>query len=59
MFLTGFSELFGRRQGYVVKRRLRIRTVQMGVATNFTELYESADPEVILTVLTHKVSHPS
>ena len=41
--------------GYVVKRRLRIRTLQMDVAANFTQLYESADTEVILTVLTHKV----
>jgi hypothetical protein len=27
----------------------------MDVAANFTQLYESADTEVILTVLTHKV----
>ena len=44
------------RQGYTVQRRLRLKTLQFEVAPNFTELYESADPEVILTVLTHKVS---
>ncbi|KAG0567291.1 hypothetical protein KC19_7G124200 [Ceratodon purpureus] len=45
--------------GYVVKRRLRIRTLQMNVAANFTQLYESADTEVILTVLTHKIIRAS
>lgn len=46
-------------QGYVVKRRLRIRTLRMEVAPSFTLLYESADPEVILTVLTHKIIRAS
>uniref|UniRef100_A0A7I4EH88 Sec23/sec24 transport family protein n=1 Tax=Physcomitrium patens TaxID=3218 RepID=A0A7I4EH88_PHYPA len=44
---------------YVVKRRLRVRTLQMDIATNFIELYESADTEVILTVLTHKIIRAS
>nr|XP_024383708.1 protein transport protein Sec24B-like isoform X2 [Physcomitrium patens] len=46
-------------QAYVVKRRLRLRTLQMDVAANFTELYESADTEVILAVLTHKIVRAS
>jgi len=47
------------RQGYTLKRRLRIRTLQIGVAANYAELYESVEPEVILTVLTHKIIQAS
>jgi hypothetical protein len=47
--------MFDSRQVYTLNRRLRIRTLQIGVAANYAELYESAQPEVILTVLTHKV----
>jgi hypothetical protein len=47
--------MFDSRQGYTLKRQLRIWTLQIGVAANYAELYESAQPEVILTVLTHKV----
>jgi hypothetical protein len=47
--------MFDSRQGYTLKRRLRIRTLEIGVAANYAELYESAQPEVILRVLTHKV----
>lgn len=46
---------FQNRQRYVLKRRLRVRTVELGLSRNIYELYESADPEVILTILTHKV----
>ncbi|KAH8945942.1 hypothetical protein BDL97_12G067200 [Sphagnum fallax] len=34
-------------------------SILIGVATNYAELYESAQPEVILTVLTHKVIQAS
>lgn len=47
--------MFDSRQGYTLKRQLRTWTLQIGVAVNYAELYESAQPEVILTVLTHKV----
>jgi len=47
------------RQGYTLKRRLRIRTLEIGVAANYAELYESAQPEVILRVLTHKMIQAS
>ncbi|PQM39929.1 protein transport protein SEC24 [Prunus yedoensis var. nudiflora] len=38
-----------------LKRRLRIRTLQCGVAQNINELYDSVDPEVVLSLLVHKV----
>ncbi|KAL4591727.1 hypothetical protein LXL04_004698 [Taraxacum kok-saghyz] len=40
---------------YTLKRRLRIRTMQFSVAHNFNELYDSVDPEVVLSILVHKV----
>jgi hypothetical protein len=43
------------RPKYSLKRRLRIRTLQYGVARNLNELYDSADTEVILSILVHKV----
>ncbi|XP_071710923.1 protein transport protein SEC23 D-like [Rutidosis leptorrhynchoides] len=43
------------RMKYTLKRRLRIRTMQFGVARNFNELYDSVDPEVVLSILVHKV----
>ncbi|KAG6549307.1 hypothetical protein Mapa_009293 [Marchantia paleacea] len=46
-------------QRYVLKRRLRVRTVELGLSRNIYELYESADPEVILTILTHKIIQAS
>ncbi|PRQ32268.1 putative sec23/Sec24, helical domain-containing protein [Rosa chinensis] len=45
-FLTGKHSL---------KRRLRIWTLQCGVAQNMNELYDSVDPEVVLSLLVHKV----
>jgi hypothetical protein len=43
------------RPKYSLKRRLKIRTLQYGVARNLNELYDSADTEVILSILVHKV----
>lgn len=43
------------RPNYSLKRRLRIRTLQYGIARNINELYDSADAEVILSNLVHKV----
>ncbi|CAL0304014.1 unnamed protein product [Lupinus luteus] len=43
------------RTTYSLKRRLRIRTLQFGVAKNIHELYDSCDPEVMLSLLVHKV----
>lgn len=47
------------RKHFTLQRRLRIRSVQLGVARNVGELYESADSEVILSILTHKIIHAS
>ncbi|CAM8964192.1 unnamed protein product [Rhodiola kirilowii] len=38
-----------------VQRRIRIRTMQYGAAQNIRELYDSVYPEVVLSVLVHKV----
>lgn len=38
-----------------LKRRLRIRTLQFGTSQNINELYDSVDPEVVLSLLVHKV----
>ncbi|OIW08495.1 hypothetical protein TanjilG_03171 [Lupinus angustifolius] len=43
------------RTTHSLKRRLRIRTLQFGVAKNVQELYDSCDPEVMLSLLVHKV----
>ncbi|KAI3688103.1 hypothetical protein L1987_81811 [Smallanthus sonchifolius] len=40
------------RSKYTIKRRLRIRTIQFGVAHNFND---SVDQEVVLSILVHKV----
>ncbi|KAI4373594.1 hypothetical protein MLD38_011705 [Melastoma candidum] len=40
---------------YSLQRRLRIRTVQYNTARNMNELYDSMDPEVVLSLLVHKV----
>ena len=39
----------------VLRRRLRLLTVCVGVVRSPRELYECADNEAILAVLTHKV----
>eukprot|EP00249_Psilotum_nudum_P022659 c28602_g1_i1 orf=222-2453(+) len=46
-------------QRYVLKRRLRLHTVQLGVARSINELYESVDSDVVLSILTHKIIHAS
>ena len=38
-----------------VEKRLRIHTVQLGMATDFASLYKGADAETISCLLTHKV----
>ncbi|KAA8549876.1 hypothetical protein F0562_001560 [Nyssa sinensis] len=43
------------RTKHSLKRRLRIRTLQCGAAQNINELYDSVDPEVVLSILVHKV----
>ncbi|KAF9598246.1 hypothetical protein IFM89_026077 [Coptis chinensis] len=45
----------GSRLRHSLKRRLRIRTVQYGAAKSTNELYDSVDPEVVLSILVHKV----
>ncbi|KAK9170393.1 hypothetical protein Syun_002533 [Stephania yunnanensis] len=40
---------------YSLKRRLRIRTVQYQTAREISDLYDSVEPEVVLSVLVHKV----
>ncbi|XP_052206812.1 protein transport protein SEC24-1 isoform X2 [Diospyros lotus] len=40
---------------YSLKRRLRIRTMQLGTARNINELYDSVDLEAVLSILVHKV----
>uniref|UniRef100_A0A0A0LVF2 Sec23/Sec24 helical domain-containing protein n=1 Tax=Cucumis sativus TaxID=3659 RepID=A0A0A0LVF2_CUCSA len=49
------SSLSSSRTGHSLKRRLRIRTIQFGTAQNFNELYDSVEPEVVLSLLVHKV----
>jgi hypothetical protein len=51
-FLMGYGFY---RPKYSLKRRLKIRILQYGVARNLNELYDSADTEVILSILVHKV----
>ncbi|XP_062172330.1 protein transport protein SEC23 D [Alnus glutinosa] len=43
------------RPKHSLKRRLRIRTLQYGTAQNINELYDTVDPEVVLSLLVHKV----
>ncbi|KAJ6386333.1 hypothetical protein OIU77_029328 [Salix suchowensis] len=40
---------------HMLKRRLRIRTLLFGIARNMNELYDSVDPEAVLSLLVHKV----
>ncbi|GJP49481.1 hypothetical protein CLOM_g8679 [Closterium sp. NIES-68] len=48
-----------RRRRVVLRRRLRVKTICVEVAKGAREIYESADNEAILTVLTHKVIRAS
>lgn len=43
------------RKKHSLKRRLRIRTMQFGVAFEINESYDSVDSEVVLSLLVHKV----
>ncbi|CAA2959279.1 transport SEC24 [Olea europaea subsp. europaea] len=43
------------REKYSLKRRLRIRTLQFGAARSINEIYDTVDPEVVLSILVHKV----
>eukprot|EP01098_Paradermamoeba_levis_P012002 TRINITY_DN5188_c0_g1_i1.p1 TRINITY_DN5188_c0_g1~~TRINITY_DN5188_c0_g1_i1.p1 ORF type:complete len:601 (-),score=181.46 TRINITY_DN5188_c0_g1_i1:68-1870(-) len=42
-----------------VRRRLRVFTVQLGLAESPHSLYQAADSDVTLTLLTHKIIHAS
>ncbi|KAL6563676.1 Protein transport protein S23 D [Orobanche gracilis] len=44
-----------KRSKYSLKRRLRIRTVQLETARNINAIYDSVDPEVVLSILVHEV----
>ncbi|PHT35022.1 hypothetical protein CQW23_26822 [Capsicum baccatum] len=48
-----------RRAMHSLKRRLRIRTLQLGVAHSINEIYDSVDSEVVLLLLVHKVIQAS
>lgn len=43
------------RSKFSLQRRLRIRTVQYGIARNINELYDGVDSESVLSILVHKV----
>ncbi|GFZ20211.1 sec23/sec24 transport family protein [Actinidia rufa] len=43
------------RNKHSLKRRLRIRTLQFGTARNINELFDTVDPEAVLSILVHKV----
>lgn len=46
---------FQRRPTHSLKRRLRIRTMQFTIGVNISEIYDSVDSEVVLSILVHKV----
>lgn len=49
-------DLLSCRDTYSLQRRLRIRTVQFEAARNINEIYDTVDPEVILSILVHEVN---
>ncbi|CAN6842013.1 unnamed protein product [Brassica oleracea] len=50
------SELPSSNRGkHLLQRRLRIKTMQFETAQNINEIYDSVDPEVVLSLLVHKV----
>ncbi|KAF3439416.1 hypothetical protein FNV43_RR17694 [Rhamnella rubrinervis] len=53
--LSNSGQVSSNRSKHSLKRRLRIRTLQFGTAQNVNELYDSVDPEVVLSLLVHKV----
>lgn len=44
------------RAKYSLKRRLRIKTVRFPTAANISEIYDSVDAEVVLSILVHEVT---
>lgn len=53
--LSNSGSSAARRSQHSLQRRLRIRTVQFGTAHSINEIYDSVDPEVVLSILVHKV----
>ncbi|XAR60149.1 hypothetical protein NMG60_11033403 [Bertholletia excelsa] len=53
--LSNSSVSSASRNKHSLKRRLRIRTLQYVAARNINELYDSVDPEAVLSILVHKV----
>lgn len=53
--LSNCRSLSSTRGTYALKRRLRIRTLQFATAQNISEIYDSVVPEVVLSLLVHKV----
>ncbi|KAG0481046.1 hypothetical protein HPP92_011613 [Vanilla planifolia] len=45
----------GPRPTFLVKRRLRIRTIQYTTAGSINDLYDNVDSETVLSILVHKV----
>ncbi|PON65445.1 Sec23/Sec [Parasponia andersonii] len=53
--LSNSGLLTSSRGKYSLKRRLRIRTVQFATAQDINKIYDSIAPEVVLSLLVHKV----
>ncbi|XP_057955400.1 protein transport protein SEC23 D [Malania oleifera] len=53
--LSNSGSISASRSKHSLQRRLRIRTLQFASAQNINELYDSVDPEVVLSLLIHKV----
>ncbi|KAL1558235.1 Protein transport protein S23 D [Salvia divinorum] len=53
--LSVSSSGISKRDTYSLQRRLRIRTIQFEPARNINEIYDSVDPEVVLSILVHEV----
>lgn len=45
----------GSRSKFSLQRRLRVRTIQYNTTANIWDLYDFADPDVVLTILVHQV----
>ncbi|KAJ7981175.1 sec23/sec24 transport family protein [Quillaja saponaria] len=52
--LTNSAMVSASRTKHSLKRQLRVRTLQFGTTQNINELYDSVDPEVLLSLLVHK-----
>ncbi|TYH69994.1 hypothetical protein ES332_D05G089100v1 [Gossypium tomentosum] len=53
--LSSLGLVSSSRGKHSLKRRLRIRTLQYGTAQNLNDLYDSVDPEPVLSLLVHTV----